>query len=100
MHIYLISSVGYFKSPILLENLYPSWVNIQHVFGNSMALTQQLRREGQDGVVACMQVCSSFFLFIRLSNAHKYFLLHIFPVKVFIKSIHSYITLGLSDLFV
>ena len=37
---------------------------------------------------------------IRLSHAHKYFLLHIFPVKVFIKSIDSYIMLGLSDLFV
>lgn len=68
-----------------------------------MALTQPPRREGQDEGVACMhrlQVCSSFFLFIRLSNAHKYFLLHIFPVKVFIKSIDPYIMLGLSDLFV
>lgn len=30
-----------------------------------------------------------FFPFIGLSDAHKYFLLHIFPVKVFIKSIDS-----------
>lgn len=73
------------------------------MFINSVALTQQSRREGQDGDVACMhrlQVYSAFYLFMRLSNAHKYFLLHVFPVKVFIKSIDPYITLGLSDLFV
>lgn len=103
MHIILISSVGYSKPPTLLENLYLPWINTQYMFVNSMVLMQTSWREGGNRG-CCLYVQTSglqlFSPIIRLSHAHKYFLLHIFPVKVFIKSIDSYIMLGLSDLFV